>query len=190
MEQLDCGRRLYRWVWLSLWAVLIIGCGNNPFEPVGVQMYKDHVYSSTKEYNDFESLVKAMDKPEKVHQWLYYYTEYNNDYNGGWTEKSNDRTEVLAKYIFKHRKGRCAQYAALYVYCARYHGYTSGFIVDYGHCWGWVVENGKVSLTSASSSRRKYKKDVYENLDEMFRVRKRAILLDSYYKEIKKDERI
>ena len=126
-----------------------------------------------KHFGTFEETVASLDSPGKVAAWLSDFAEYDLDYNLSWGNFEPDQAYSLAyslwvEYHGGKSRGVCGQFAALFVVCAREHGYKCGGICMYtknsGHAQGWIKEaDGSISITD----NRQYQYKRYNSEEEM-----------------------
>lgn len=143
---------------------LIVGCGNLPTEPPPIAHFAT-----------YEEAVKNLKTPSHVVQWLNSFANYDLKYNIGWEKVSEGKDLAWAlseslweNYVNGTSRGVCGQMAAMFVVCARTHGYNTGVLVWYlpgaGHAEAWIQE-GDGYITMTSNDELYYKK--YKSIDEM-----------------------
>lgn len=105
----------------------------------------------------FDEFTGWADDRGKIEDWMKRCTRYSQEANWGWDRQPNpgDKglTRELARSLWKHKRGACGQYAAMFVWCGIRNRATCGFIYTRpgeagGHLMAWIEEpDGTVTRT-------------------------------------------
>lgn len=149
---------------LSFIIVLFIACSYNPQGSLPPVTH----------YQSFDECVEALSTPAHTAMWLEEFSLYSNPYTGWDCPHGKDLAWELAyalwdNYIDGNCRGKCASFAAMYIVCAREHGYECGIICYWtavsGHAIGWVRDgDGTVGITN----NQEYTPGLYENTEQMY----------------------
>jgi len=86
----------------------------------------------------------------------------------------------LAYSLYCRGGGACGNFMALYIVCARSHGFECGGIVQKGHAMAWINVEGVIYLTN----NQRITRTEYKNFTSLLKAKKGAIFVDEYYKVV------